>query len=75
MLVKNRYSSSQCSRCKLVKYSSQPVTKDLQRKDCQQLNFTISDVPLQALGLHDCFYGCAKQSSNKQPVECEDSPS
>jgi len=73
--TKNRYSSSHCSRCKLVGYSSQLFTKNLQCKDHQQLDPTITDLPLQAVGCDKSFYGYAKQSSNEQPIECEDSPS
>ena len=43
---------------------SQPFTKNLQCEDCQQLDSTIADVPLQALGLDESFHGYAKQSSN-----------
>jgi len=39
-------------------------------KDCQQLDSTIADVPLQVLGLDKSFYGYTKQSSNEQPIEC-----
>ena len=44
-------------------------------KDCQQLDSTITDVPLQVRGLDKSFYGYTKQSSNEQPIECEDPPS
>ena len=34
-----------------------------------------TDVPLQVLGLDKSIYGYTKQSSNEQPIECEDPPS
>ena len=39
--------------------------KYLQHKDCHQLDSTITDALLQALGPDKSFYGYAKQSSNE----------
>jgi len=58
-----------------VKYSSQLFTKYLQGKDCQQLDSTNTDTPLQALGMDETFYDYAKQSSNEQPVDFDYLPS
>ena len=46
--------------------SSQLFTRNLQRKDCQQLDSTIIDAPLQALGF---------DKSNTWPIDSEDPPS
>ena len=59
----------------IIKYSSQLFTKYLQGKDCQQLDSTNTDTPLQALGMDETFYDYAKQSSNEQPVDFEYLPS
>ena len=69
MHTNNHYTSSHCSHCKLVKFSSQLFTKNLKCKDCQQLDSTITDA--QALWRDESFYDHAKQSSNTAPIECK----
>ena len=43
--------SSHCCYCKLVKYSSKLFNNISLHKDGQQLDSTITDVPLQAVGV------------------------
>lgn len=75
MQTKGCHSSSHSSHCKLVKCSSRLFTENFQPKNCQQFDSTVTDAPLQALGLGESIYGCVKQSSIKRNVECEDLPS
>jgi len=62
--TENHYSSSRCSRCRLVKYASQLFIKNFHCKDRQQLDSTVTDVPLRAQGLDRSFYGFTKQFTN-----------
>ena len=59
---KNCCSGSHCSHYKLVKIF-QPT---LQCNDCQQLDSAIVDVPLQALGLDEGFYGMLNNPQKKK---------
>ena len=60
MQTKNHYSSSHCSHCKLVRYSSQLFTKILQHEDCQQFDSTIADTPLHHFSLHSACCCCVQ---------------